>query len=479
MRLPHGHARRAVGNIAAGLLLAAALAANPARAWEYPLLPHVHGLAFFPETPSTEYHTSALLSAVYPNECWRLVDTVLVDSAHVRVTIAPAADCGDSVSTWTHSFDLGFLAAGMHTLNVHCTVLQDGQPPLEEEITVPFEVVQAPPPPPPPPQVLPLLEVIGGTRAIPGEPVTLTLYGFKPFECTVIRDERVVDQATVVATFDWAESCPDTSRRWQRSFAMGSYPAGDYRVNIYLSVNAQDSSYVQEHAALIRVRDPNTPPPVDTTVTLVNFIGVEPMGPTVDDHVTVRVRGRYPFACGRIQDALMSGDQLWLTLYREPGCSDSSRTWEQAFELGPLSGGDHVYNLDVRVRSEGITTSHYYPVAFHVTDPNAPPPPPPPPPPPDDSLTAGLSPSRPNPFRDETSFSVSLDEAQPAEVSVFDLGGRRVTTIHRGLLPTGTSTLAWNGRRADGSRAPGGIYFYRLTLEHRVVNRRVVLLGAP
>ncbi len=478
MRLPHGLAHRAARNIAAGLLLGAALAANPARAWEYPLLPHVHGLAFFPETPSTEGHTTALLSAVYPNECWRLVDTLFTDSAHVRVVIAPATDCGDSVSTWTHYFDLGYLAAGMHELTVHCTVLQDGQPPLEEEITVPFEVLQAPPPPPPPPPGLPLLERIAVIQSIPGEPVTLTLSGFTPFECTEIRDDRVVDQANVQATFAWQESCPDTSRRWQRHFAMGSYPVGDYRVNIFLTVTNQDSSYVQDYAALIRVRDPNTPPPVDTTVTLVSFIGVEPTGPKVGDYIVVRARGRIPFDCGIIQDALHDGaGHLWVTLIRETGCQDTSRTWEAAWELGPMSAGDHQLELDVRLRVEGITTSHYYPIAFSVWDPNAPPPPPPPPP--VDSVASGLSPSRPNPFRDLTSFSVSLAEAEAVEVAVFDLVGRRVTTIHRGILPTGTSSLAWNGKRGDGSRAPGGIYFYRLTLKNRVVNRRVVLLGAP
>jgi len=58
---------------------------------------------------------------------------------------------------------------------------------------------------------------------------------------------------------------------------------------------------------------------------------------------------------------------------------------------------------------------------------------------------------------------VSIAEPTQAEVAVFDLSGRRVATIQRGVLPAGTSNLEWNGRRADGSRAAGGIYFYRLT----------------
>jgi hypothetical protein len=343
------------------MMLGLCLAPPVARAWEYPLLPHVHGLAFFPETPNTEYRTSVLLSAVYPNECWRLVDTLRVDSTHVRVTLAPGSDC-DSLSYWTHHFDLGYFVAGLHHLTVHCTVLQDGQPPLEEEITVPFEVVEGPLPPPPPPPGLPLLQTVEviPSRPVPGEEVSLRLEGFTPFPCTWLHDDRVVDPANVTATFEHRETCEDTTGRWLRVFALGSYPEGDHRVDIHLVVNGPDGSHVEEHAALVRVRDATEPPP-----------------------------------------------------------------------------------------------------------------------PPGDSLTAGLSPGRPNPFRDAMEFSVSLDEATTAEVAVFDPLGRRVATIHRGPLPRGTSRLAWNGRRDDGSRAPGGIYFCQLALPGRKVNRRVVLLGSP
>ena len=359
MHTPHPPARRALVALA---LLASLLAAGtgPARAWQYPLLPHVSGLAFLPETPNTESHVIALLSAVYPNECWALVDSVLTDSAHVRVTVQRVTGCADSLSGWTRRFDLGFLAAGVHDLTVHCTVLDGSQPPGEEEITVPFEVVAgSTPPPPPPPSTLPLLEIIGGTEALPGAPVTLSLFGFTPFECTLIHDEHTQGQEAVYATFDPLASCADTTRRWSRSFALGTFAEGDYPVAIHLLVNVPDSSYEYGTTAIVHVHEPAPPPP------------------------------------------------------------------------------------------------------------------------PVDSSTAGVSSSHPNPFRDQNSFSVSLDEAQAVDVAVFDVLGRRVTTIHHGVLPQGTSQLAWNGRRQDGSRAPGGIYFYQLTLQDRVIHRQVVLLGTP
>jgi hypothetical protein len=338
------------------------LPAGPARAWEYPLLPHVQGLAFFPETPRQGEQTRALLSAYYPNECYVVVDSSSTDSAHVSVTIAPSTGCSDTVSTWTRMFNLGELARGMHDLTVHCTVIRPGQSSLEEEITVPFEVsLPAGPPPPPPPsgQVLPLIEIIAGTVALPGAPVTITLSGFKPFDCTLIHDEHAVGQSAILATFDHQSSCADTTQRWARSFGLGTFAEGDHPFTIQLTVNGPDSSHVYTTDAVVSVHNPEPPPP------------------------------------------------------------------------------------------------------------------------PIDSSRAGLSASHPNPFREQSSFSVSLDQAQVADVSVFDLLGRRVTTIHRGMLPQGTSNLAWNGRRADGSRAPGGIYFYRLTLEDRVVHRQVVLLDAP
>jgi hypothetical protein len=343
--------------LALGASLLVALAARPARAWEYPLLPHVNGLAFFPETPNSAAPVTALLSAYYPNECWQLVDTVLTDSVHVRVTVKRVEGCADTVSGWTHAFQLGAFTAGMHDLNVHCTVVEPGKPDAEEEITVPFEVVEWSTPPPS--YSLPLLEIIEGTEAHPGEPVTLTLRGFTPFECTLIHDEHTVGQTAVYAAFDVQASCTDTTRRWTRSFGLGTFAEGEYPVDIHLIVSSPDSSHDFVSQALVRVHPPAPPPP------------------------------------------------------------------------------------------------------------------------PVDSSSAGVSSSHPNPFREQSSFSVSLDTPQSVDVGVFDVLGRRVVTIHKGMLPQGTSQLAWNGRRQDGSRAPGGIYFYRLTLQDRVIHRQVVLLGTP
>ena len=366
-RMGRGFARALVVIGAIGLL-GLPLAARPALAWTYPLLPHVQGLAFFPETPNDETATSFLLSAVYPDSCWQLYDAMLVDSAHVRVSIRPVSTCGDTGSHWTVGWEIGVLRAGMHSLTVRATVENGTLYPNIEEITVPFEVVHDPGPNPPP------------------------------------------------------------------------------------------------------------PPPGDTATTLVLSFEVTPGAPLLGDHVTAHVRGRYPFDCGTIAGASSADpESLSLTLAADSACTDTSRIWNATFELGVPTVGEHFGLLHIHIPS--LSLERLFGFRFTVTDPNAPPPPPPAPP--GDSLKAGLSASAPNPFRISTTFAVSLADPTLAEVAVFDLSGRRVTTIQRGLLPRGTSFLAWDGRRGDGNRAPGGIYFYRLTLPGRVVNRRVVLLGAP
>ena len=146
--------------------------------------------------------------------------------------------------------------------------------------------------------------------------------------------------------------------------------------------------------------------------------------------------------------------------------------WTRSFHLGTFPEGDHPVAIQLRVNVPDSNYTYGATAVVHVHASV-------PPPPPIDSSSAGVSSSHPNPFRDQSNFFVSLDEAKAVDVAVFDVLGRRVTTIHHGTLPQGTSSLAWNGRRQDGSRAPGGIYFYQLTLKDRVIHRQVVLLGTP
>ncbi|HEY2955415.1 MAG TPA: FlgD immunoglobulin-like domain containing protein [Candidatus Eisenbacteria bacterium] len=87
-----------------------------------------------------------------------------------------------------------------------------------------------------------------------------------------------------------------------------------------------------------------------------------------------------------------------------------------------------------------------------------------------------LSPGEPNPFSRESRVQVTLARPATVEISVHDLGGRRVASLHSGPLAAGAHPFSWNGTRADGSVAPTGVYLVRARAGNDVATRKLVLL---
>lgn len=71
----------------------------------------------------------------------------------------------------------------------------------------------------------------------------------------------------------------------------------------------------------------------------------------------------------------------------------------------------------------------------------------------------------PNPFQSSTSVRFSLDRAQRAAVSVFDVTGRRVIELTDRRMSAGLHEVPWNGRDASGRPTAAGTYFVRLKTE--------------
>jgi len=93
-------------------------------------------------------------------------------------------------------------------------------------------------------------------------------------------------------------------------------------------------------------------------------------------------------------------------------------------------------------------------------------------------LTMSLSANRPDPFRGETTFSLTLTKGADVNIAIYDVGGRLVRSLHRGAMTAGTHELTWDGKRSDGAQARRGIYFYRAVAEDQAVARKMILLGS-
>ncbi len=61
------------------------------------------------------------------------------------------------------------------------------------------------------------------------------------------------------------------------------------------------------------------------------------------------------------------------------------------------------------------------------------------------------------------------------DLDVFDLAGRRVVTLHSGVLAAGRHAFRWNGAIDAGPAAPG-VYMVRLHAEDRTQVVRLVRL---
>lgn len=71
---------------------------------------------------------------------------------------------------------------------------------------------------------------------------------------------------------------------------------------------------------------------------------------------------------------------------------------------------------------------------------------------------------RPNPLVSTTTVQFEiLGRPRVVDVGVFDLTGRLIRRVTRRSFGVGVHDVDWDGRRADGSVAPSGLYFVRLT----------------
>jgi len=93
---------------------------------------------------------------------------------------------------------------------------------------------------------------------------------------------------------------------------------------------------------------------------------------------------------------------------------------------------------------------------------------------------SGLRQNYPNPFNPETWIPFALSASAETTIEIFDVAGRRVRTLHLGILPAGEyltrdRAAYWDGRNDFGEPVASGTYLVRLTSGSVDEVRRIVL----
>ncbi len=82
----------------------------------------------------------------------------------------------------------------------------------------------------------------------------------------------------------------------------------------------------------------------------------------------------------------------------------------------------------------------------------------------------------PNPFGGSTQIVFDLSRAAKVSVVAYDVRGRAVSEVFKGVLPQGRNAVTWNGRTNSGEELPSGIYFFRFKSGSFEVTRKAMLV---
>ena len=82
----------------------------------------------------------------------------------------------------------------------------------------------------------------------------------------------------------------------------------------------------------------------------------------------------------------------------------------------------------------------------------------------------------PNPFNPTTEISFGLPASGQVTLEVFDVMGRKVTTLVNGDMTAGIHKVIWDGNSSSGEKVTSGMYFYKLTQGDNTVTKKMLML---
>ena len=82
----------------------------------------------------------------------------------------------------------------------------------------------------------------------------------------------------------------------------------------------------------------------------------------------------------------------------------------------------------------------------------------------------------PNPFNPLTRIRFSLPVPLHVTLTIYDVTGRRVTTLVDEKRDAGVNEVVWNGRNTFGEPVATGVYFYQLRAKKKLLTKKLLLL---
>ena len=87
-----------------------------------------------------------------------------------------------------------------------------------------------------------------------------------------------------------------------------------------------------------------------------------------------------------------------------------------------------------------------------------------------------LMPNYPNPFNPETTISFGLPTSCEVELSIYNVLGQKILTLHKGHLSAGWKNFTWQGLNAEDKPVPSGVYVVQMKTDKYVTSRKMNLV---
>lgn len=85
--------------------------------------------------------------------------------------------------------------------------------------------------------------------------------------------------------------------------------------------------------------------------------------------------------------------------------------------------------------------------------------------------------SYPNPFNPNTNIEFNLDKKSKVQIEIFNTIGQKIITLTDRFFEQGSHKLYWNGKNQNGQTMGTGVYFCKMTINHKNhINHKMVLI---
>jgi hypothetical protein len=82
--------------------------------------------------------------------------------------------------------------------------------------------------------------------------------------------------------------------------------------------------------------------------------------------------------------------------------------------------------------------------------------------------------AHPNPFKSETRIGFSIPSRQRVHLAIYDVRGRLVKTLIKGIKDGGFHYTVRNGEESSAKHMSPGVYFCRFTTSHIAQTHKIV-----